>query len=280
MLTADLNGDGIPDLAILGPTSGTTAVSVFVGKPDGTFASRQDYPVQASGFALGDFNGDGKLDIVVVSDAYLPPAAILRGNGDGSFQTPVPLNQSIPNGLYSTVSSADFNGDGKLDLLLLAPNFGTGATMAVLLGNGDGTFQTPVTYSVPTAPYLSIADFNSDGKPDIAIAGPNGSANQICVLINNGDGTFKSPVDYNVSGVVQALKTVDLNGDHKLDLVVPAGGLSASVSVLLGNGDGTFGNPIIYTSNLLSMATNHLTHTFSCAIVRAWTRLCSTITVA
>ena len=248
IVTADFNGDGIPDAAILGSTSGGQVVSIFLGRPDGSFAPRLDYSVQATGFTVGDFNGDGKVDIVVVTYGYVLGASILFGNGDGTFQSPVPLNQNIGNG-YSAAASGDFNRDGKLDLLVLTPNFGSGATMAILLGNGDGTFQAPVTYSVPVAPYLVLGDFNGDGKPDIAISG----SSQVSVLINNGDGTFKSPANYSISGNVQALAAADLNADGNLDLVVPTGGSSAAISVLRGNGDGTFGNPIVYTSNLLSI---------------------------
>jgi hypothetical protein len=191
--TADFNGDGIPDVVILGPSSGGPVLSIFLHRADGTFAQRQDYPVQAAGFTVGDFNGDGKLDVVVVTFGSSPSESLFLGNGDGTLQPAIPLNQDVGN-LYTAAASADFNGDGKLDLLLLTQDFGTGATMAILLGNGDGTFQPAVTYSVPVAPYLALGDFNADGKPDIAIAGTNDVSSgigQLSILINNGDGTFK-----------------------------------------------------------------------------------------
>ena len=250
--TADFNGDGIPDVVILGSTSAGQVLSIFLGRPDGSFAPRVDYSVQATGFTVGDFNGDGKLDVIVVSNIYSPAANILLGNGDGSLQPPVPLNQNIGNG-YSAASSGDFNGDGKLDLLLLTPDFGSGATMAILLGNGDGSFQTSVTYPVPVAPYIVVGDFNGDGKPDIAISGGLSGSGEVSILINNGDGTFKSPANYSISGNVQALAAADLNADGNLDLVVPTGGSSAGISVLRGNADGTFANPVVYASNLLSI---------------------------
>ena len=252
--TADFNNDGIPDAAIIGTIPSGLVLSIFLGRADGSFGPRADYAiqpstVQASGFTVGDFNDDGKVDVILVNSVG---ANILFGNGDGSLQSPVPLNQNIGTD-YSTTASGDFNGDGKLDLLLLTPDFGSGATMAVLLGNGDGTFRAPVTYSVPTASYLVLGDFNRDGKPDIAISGGLFGSGEVSILINNGDGTFKSPVNYSISGNVQALAVADLNADGNLDLVVPAGGSSAAISVLLGNGDGTFGSPIVYTSNLLGI---------------------------
>jgi hypothetical protein len=249
---ADFNGDGIPDVAILGTTSNGQFLSIFLGKPDGTLAQRVDYPIQATGFTVGDFNGDGKLDVIVVGGMYSSAANIFWGNGDGTLQAPVALNQNIGQG-YSATASSDFNGDGKLDLLVLTPNYGSGATMEILLGNGDGTFQAPVTYAVPQAPYLALGDFNGDGKPDIAIAGGLSGSGELSILINNGDGTFKSPVNYNIAGNVQALAAADLNGDGKLDLIVPSGASAAAIYVLLGNGDGSFANPIECESNLLSI---------------------------
>lgn len=251
IVTTDFNGDGIPDVAILGPASSGWVLSIFLGRPDGSFGPRVDYSVQAvtgqASFAVGDFNGDGKVDVIIINSAG---ASIFVGNGDGTLQPPVPLNQSIGSG-YSAGPPSDFNGDGKLDLLLVAP--GTPGAIAILQGNGDGTFQAPVTYSVPIASYIVLGDFNGGGKPDIAISGGTSGSSEVSILVNNGDGTFKSPVNYSISGNVQALAAADLNGDGKLDLVVPSGGTSATISVLLGNGDGTFGSPIVYTSNLLSI---------------------------
>jgi hypothetical protein len=252
LVTADLNGDGIRDVVMLGSISSGTTVSIFLGKPDGSFAPRVDYPVQASGFTVGDFNGDGKLDVIVVPNGFTTTGNVLLGNGDGTLQLPVPLNQNIGTA-YPRASSGDFNSDGKLDLLLLTTSSGGGGTMAILLNNGDATFQAPVTYTLPNAPYLALGDFNGDNKLDIAVSGGLSGSGGVSILINNGDGTFKNSVSYSIAGNIQALAAADLNDDGKLDLVVPSGGFSADVSVLIGNGDGSFGNPIVYTSNLLSL---------------------------
>ncbi len=248
LVTADFNGDGITDFAILGSTSGTTGISIYLGKPDGTFAAPVNYTVEASGIAVGDFNGDGKLDIITVTNVYLPVDTILLGNGDGTFQAPATLNLGIGNGTYSSVAAADLNGDKKLDLVLTSPLYGSTTSVAVLLGNGDGTFATPVTYTLPVGPYLSISDFNGDGAPDLAIAG----SDLIAIMINNGDGTFQNPVQYPITGTVNSLAVADLNGDHKLDLIVDTSGQSVAINVLMGNGDGTFRTPIVDADSLIN----------------------------
>lgn len=256
-ITADFNGDGIPDMAIAGTIPSSTApsgtqqvVSIYLGKSDGAFAAAVNYPLpssttQESGIVAGDFNGDAKLDIVVTGLAGINSSYILVGNGDGTFQAPVPVTNSTQ---YTAVAAADFNGDGKLDLVLATPNFGTGSTIAILLGNGDGTFQAPTTYSVSSGPFLAVGDFNGDGRPDIATA----AGTTISVLINNGNGTFGTPINETITGNIQALAAADINRDGKLDLVVPFGGATAGVAILPGNGNGTFGTPIVYTNNLLN----------------------------
>ncbi len=267
MIEADFNGDGVPDLAVLGYSNGMTQVmSIFLGTTNGTFAPRVDYPLELNGgpigatdFTVGDFRGDGKLDIVLVSNSDYYAASIMLGNGDGTFQAPVPLNQTIGS-TYTTVASADFNGDGKLDLVFVANNSGTGATMLVLFGNGDGTFQTPVSYQTGGG-YLVIGDFNGDGFPDIALGSgiyeSYPASSQISIYMNNGSGAFLTPVNYTFSGEIgessMPLAVADLNGDGIPDLMVSTGGSAATVYTLLGIGGGAFATPISYTNSLLSI---------------------------
>src|SRR5439155_1749137 len=220
LVIADFNADGIPDAAMLGTISSGQVLSIFLGKPDGSFGPRVDYSVQASGFTVGDFNGDGKVDVVVVSSTG---TSIFFGNGDGTLQPPVSLNQNLGSG-YSAAASGDFNGDGKLDLLLLTPDFGSGATIAILLGNGDGTFQAPVTYSVQIAPYLVLGDFNGDGKLDLAVTNSEGSTNAVAIVLGNADGTLQNPpLLYSAGLLPTGLVTLDVNGDGKPDLAVAGG---------------------------------------------------------
>jgi hypothetical protein len=140
---------------------------------------------------------------------------------------------------------ADYDGDGKLDLA--ATNSGSN-TVSILLGNGDGTFQTHVDYAVGTSPRsLAAGDFNGDGKLDIAVS--NNLAGTISLLIGNGDGTFKTHVDYPAGNSPGAIVVADLNQDGKLDLVV-TNFKDNVISVFLGNGDGTFGPRSTYATGI------------------------------
>jgi FG-GAP-like repeat/Abnormal spindle-like microcephaly-assoc'd, ASPM-SPD-2-Hydin len=188
--------------------------------------------------ALGDFNGDGKLD-AATANAGGDSVSILLGNDDGTFQTPLTFAAGT-NPL--TVLIGDFNGDGKLDL---AVNDFRGGTVSVLLGNGDGTFQSPKSSAGGTGPlYMVVGDFNGDGKLDVAVAGV--SDGRISMLLGNGDGTFQSPVIYGTPVFASGMAAADVDGDGKLDLVVTSG--ASTLYIVLGNGDGTFRTPLQSTA--------------------------------
>jgi hypothetical protein len=125
--------------------------------------------------AVGDFNGDGRLDLAVANGSF---ASVLLGNGDGTFQAA----QVVQPGIVATsVAVGDFNNDGRLDLAL-AGNFGT-TTVSVLPGNGDGTFQSPQDFSIGSpASALAVADVNGDGRPDLVAA--NWEVGTVSVLLN------------------------------------------------------------------------------------------------
>jgi hypothetical protein len=167
------------------------------------------------------------------STAY--PASGLNvnlGNGDGTFTNANGSPISLGKNLYAIVT-ADFNGDGKLDLAVT--DFG-GNTVFILLGNGDGTFGTATPITVGNAPYSIIAgDFNNDGKLDLAVA--NEGDNTVTLLLGNGDGTFTQPPasPYSVGGVPFQVVAADFNADGKLDLAVVLGaiGNTGSVAILL-----------------------------------------------
>jgi VCBS repeat protein len=153
--TGDFNGDGILDLVVTNSADDT--ISVLQGKADGTFEAQVAYPTgpRPNSVATGDFNGDGNLDLAVANENCILVAvggmnqlqcspstvSIFLGNGDGTFRSKVDYSAgSGPSG----VASADFNGDGKLDLAVV--NYGDG-TVSILLGNGDGTFQNQIVYA-------------------------------------------------------------------------------------------------------------------------------------
>jgi len=144
----------------------------------------------------------------------------------------------------SSVAVGDLNGDGKPDLVVANASSGT---VAVFLGNGDGTFQAAVTYAGGDANGLVIADVNGDGKPDIVVA--NGG---VGVLLGNGDGTFQPVVNYSAGGDSNSVAVADVNRDGKLDIVATIWCsdqyCDGTVSVLLGDGDGTFQPAVTYSS--------------------------------
>ena len=249
--TADLNDDGKLDLAVVNKLDNT--VSILLGKPDGTFQAQVAYATGSapSSVTVGDFNGDGKLDLAISNQTGIT-VSILLGNGDGTFQSHV--DYAIGGGVGADavsnigVVSGDFNGDGRLDLAVSG-----GIGVSILLGNGDGTFQTHVDYATGIQPSAVVAaDFNGDGKLDLAVANACGDPGceyypgSVSILLGNGDGTFQAHVDYPTSGPF-SLAIGDLNGDGKLDLVAAdwtcfseAGCGGGDIEILLGNGDGTF----------------------------------------
>ncbi len=136
----------------------------------------------------------------------------------------------------------DFNGDGKQDLAAAnfncpsPPSCGPGS-VSILLGKGDGTFQTNVDYATGTEPEnLLLRDFNGDGKLDLAVV--NSGDDTISILLGKGDGTFQTRVDYLAGSGILSLIPGDFNGDGKLDLATANS--NNTVSILLGKGDGTF----------------------------------------
>lgn len=172
-------------------------------------------PVQGIGtygeaMATGDFNGDGKTDLVVTTSSGL---IILLGSGDGSFQPKA--SYPFANGPLS-FAVGDFNGDGKLDLAVTAFNSGT---VSVMFGNGDGTFQAPVSYGTGVNPSAAaVGDFNGDGKLDFAVV--NNGSSSVSIFLNSGTGAFPSRQDFATATMPYAIVVEDFRNDGKLDLAV------------------------------------------------------------
>jgi hypothetical protein len=270
---ADVNGDGKPDVLVANACFrkdckylGNGGVGVLLGKGDGTFQKAVGYAsggAYASSIAVADVNGDGKPDLLVAnrcvggncrSDGSV---GILLGNGDGTFGRAVSYDTGAERGYSLAVS--DLNADGNVDIVVgsrcikgsecSASNDGV---VTVLLGNGNGTFQTAVAYDSGGngAFSVAVADVNGDGKPDIIVAGCSsgsncaggGSGNGIAsILLGNGDGSFQAAVVFGSGGeAADSVAILDVNLDGKPDLVVAnqcdsngACGREASVGVLI-----------------------------------------------
>ena len=239
--SADLNGDGKADLVV---TDGLRSAYVVLGNGDGTFGPSSAIPLHNDprGIAIADLNGDGILDLAIA--IFGPPnnsqgeVAILIGVGDGSFAPPV-FYGLTHNGVR--LVATDLNHDGKLDLAVAVQHFSNEKNgLAVLLGNGDGTFQNAVTSVPGDSSDVAASDFNADGNVDLVLAGHY--SDEVRVVLGNGDGTFQSPTEYPTEGAAETVATADLNGDSVPDLLV--GG--DHTAVLLGNGDGSFESAVLY----------------------------------
>ena len=240
----DFNGDKKVD--IVTANSDNNTISVLLGKGDGTFLPQVQYPTgnRPTTVATGDLNGDGKLDVVVTA-AVDTTVSVLLGKGDGTFwphvDYPVELNDQ-----YLVV--ADFNGDGKPDIA--TANYGPdyfGGSVSVLLGVGNGTFLPQTTYWAGVNPFgIMAADFNHDGKLDLAVSDNNGSFG-VSVLMGNGDGTFQ-PGGWYATGPNPRVGVIgDFNSDGNLDLAV-GNCIGYSLSVLIGDGQGHFASPMDFAT--------------------------------
>src|SRR5450432_1422163 len=240
----------------------STARQATAGQPVSSLASGLNFTgpryfdsggLNTYAVAVADLNGDGKLDAVALSECFSfgscapQGVAVMLGNDDGTFQSPVnyPSGGSTSLDSSGSVAILDLNGDNKPDIV--AANYESN-TVAVLLGNGDGTFQPAVVYggggSGPHGPdWVALADLNRDGKPDIVVSNPD--SNNLGVLLGNGDGTFQNAITYDSGGHAASVVVADLNADGKLDLVAANGD---NLGVLLGNGDGTFQPVVAYAA--------------------------------
>jgi hypothetical protein len=201
----------------------------------------------------GDFNGDGKLDIAMSQNSFgldiqcgstsIPclGTVILLGNGDGTYQdfrdasgTPVRVAN-----VFAEIAVADFNGDGKLDLVGTSDKGNSlSGNLTLALGNGDGTFRAPVNLGIANASFVGAADINGDGRPDLVVGYSipgTPSIPALVVLLGNGDGTFTPlpPITYPANNGFLSITIADLNGDGKPEVIVSLSTVSRSGSTII-----------------------------------------------
>ena len=226
VVASDVNSDGKMDLVSPNYLSGT--VSVQLGNGNGTFATRTDFPVgtNPTNVVVGDFNNDGKPDVAAMRSAVV---SVLLGNGYGDFSTATDYTVAI--GSFGIVA-ADLNHDGKIDLAITS-NSPTNsiASVSVLTGKGDGTFNPKIDYAATAPRSIAVVDFNGDNFPDLVTTSRAGNA--ISLLLNNGSsGGFKPKTDIAISTGPFSVVATDFNGDGKADLAT-SNYDSANVSVML-----------------------------------------------
>jgi hypothetical protein len=229
---ADVNGDGKPDLVVANIGGSIDPdIGVLLGNGNGTFQPALTYEPGGGGsysVAVADVNGDGKPDLLVGNACANPEqctgssVGVLLGNGDGTFQ-PVAVYDS-GGASYTSVAVADLNRDGKLDLIVATADATGGSdqgSVSVLIGNGDGTFQSAVKYDSGGigAWALAVADMDGDGKLDVIVT--NIFDSTVALLLGNGDGTLQAAVTYDSGGSSpDSVAIADVNGDSLPDIVL------------------------------------------------------------
>ncbi len=244
----DFTGNGNLDIVTV---NGDGTVSVLLGKGDGTFQLAETEggfgvglnsttTAIANAVAVGDFTGNGNLDIVTADEgsplgtAEGNVVSVLLGNGKGNFQAASTYDVSSQFGPYAAVAVGDLTGNGNLDIVTANGD----GTVSVLLGSGDGTFQIAGSYYAGNnITSLAVGDFTHNGRLDIVTA--NSTDNTVSVLLGNGDGTFQSAVTYAVGTLPEAVAVGDFNNDGNLGIAAANGG-DNSLSLLLGEGNGQF----------------------------------------
>jgi hypothetical protein len=232
--TADFNRDGRLDVAVVFDNGFT----VSLGNGDGTFGQPTPYYDTDSAIidfiAAGDFNNDGKIDLVTANGYN--SVSVYLGNGDGTFQAPI---TTVTTDYCNFVVPADLNGDGKLDIAIIDSPY-----ISILLGNGDGTFQPPVdNNSFVGAEWLAVGDFNNDHKLDVLAAGVFGASYDMGLLPGNGDGTLQDSIIHPLDYIPFGLSAGELSHSGNLGAVV---GYLGAISVIRGNGDGSFQPETLY----------------------------------
>ncbi len=249
VIAADVNGDGKIDLISANGSGNTLSILTNNG---GAFvlASSPSANVGAVSAAAADINGDGKIDLIS-ANGNSPTLSVFTNKGNGIFVSNATYSVVGVGGNYAvSVTTADVNGDGKIDLICAnSGSLGQFASLSVLTNNGKGNFPTIANYSVASSPSCIIAaDVNGDGKPDLVYVNENkytpdgmqtGFDDTLTIWTNNGSGVFSSNATYTVGSGPSSVVAADVNGDGRLDLIT-ANYAGASLSILTNNGSGGF----------------------------------------
>jgi hypothetical protein len=218
---------------------------VLKGNGDGTFQTAIDLPsgTAPNTLAIADVNGDGKPDLISTNNGDSTVGIYINSSTPGNVNFAAQV--TYPVGLYpSGVVTGDFNGDGKIDIVVLNNgdvfNFSSPTTINVLLNNGAGTFAVQPAQQVwnhNSGDALAVGDFSGTGRLDLAVA--NFTFNELRILRGNGNGTFTPGESYGIGEGAEDIKVTDFNGDGVVDLVT-CNLNDDTVTLLVGKGDGTF----------------------------------------
>jgi hypothetical protein len=242
---ADLNKDSHLDIVVCNVWYST--IGIFLGSGNGTFSGQTTYPTginsEPGAIAIGDFNNDSQLDIVI-ANYNISSIGIFLGYDNGTFSS-VMIYSTGSNSRPCSVAVGDFNNDNRLDIVVANVEI---ANLGIFIGYGDGTFAVMITYSTGSgsAPVsVVVGDFNNDSRLDVAVA--NSATDNIDVLFGNGNGTFSNQMTFPTGSGSEpsSIAIGDFNNDNQLDIAVANQG-SDSFSVLLGCANGTFFSALNY----------------------------------
>ncbi len=229
VISADVNSDSYSDLIVIGGSN--QELQMIPGQPGGVLGFFAALGAEPSVAASGDFNEDGKMDLLVGSTIQ-GKVTLFLGKGNGLFNTSTEITTGITT---SDIVVTDIDRDGHLDMIVSVSNLNS---IKVYRGKGNGSFELSLDVNTGIAPkQIKVFDSNRDGKEDLAVVNEN--SNSVSVLLGIGDGTFQAKTDFPVGSAPRFLAVADMNLDGYIDLAV-VNQSSSSLSVLIANGDGTF----------------------------------------